>query len=338
MNRLILENQNKITYLEEVTYNIERIRTYLKRSLKDFSFISSFDASLLLDNFDNKNFISLDSFEGLIIEEDEMKVRKTLLDLLKLFKNMFKDLFYIETIEAMKKSELEEYSLIMLDEEMNSYEVVTLTLNKVDKIYASFRFNELYNTIYKLISSQKENDIPFDSAYIKIAISLIQKTKNGVVKTSKELIEELKDYKVEVIDEENYIEARSETLKDRIPLIIEIGPSNVRKEELTLISKLGRNQIKRVDVVEEIQKLSKLLNEEYYKKSFRNVLKYQAKCLHLEKLENGNRFCLCEDPNCINKVLDKTSSKTIYHTFSNVRFSKKCIVCAKEAKNIVFTK
>ena len=332
MKNLVLEKENQKIYLEDVNENVERIKDYLKKSLKDFSFIHGFSISLLLNNYQEGNFFSLDSFQGLVLEQDEIKARKILLDLLKLSKNMFKDLFFIECIEAKKEKELEEYSLILLDDDQRSYEVLTLDLIKEDRIYVSFKYNELYEVIYHLISSYKGNDLPFDASFTKIAFSLIQRTKNGVMKTCKELQEELVSYRSTILSEENYLEAREEISQEGIPVIIEIGPSNVRKEELTLITKLGRIQIQRSEVKEEIEKVRKLLNEEYYKKSFKSTLKYQAKCLDFDKLNSGNRFCLCEDPNCLNKVLEKTDSKNLYHTFSNVRFSKKCIVCSKEAK------
>ena len=333
MKELIFKQHDQILYLEPVTSNVERIRTYLKDNLKDFSLYTG-DESLVL-NFKKGDYLNLNEFLGFSFDEDEIKLRKKLLDLLKLFKNMFKELFFIETIEAKKISEVETYSLILLDDELVSYEVVTLTL---EDNHITFRFDNLYEIIYNLLLYRKGNQVAFDSSYEKIALSLIQKNKNNVLQHAKQVKETLSNYNVAIFDSDNYLEFEEFALKNHIPLVIEIGPSNVRKNELTLISKFGKKQINKDNLIEEVELIKKQINEDYYKQSFKNVLAYQKKCLKLEDLEKGNRFCSCLSPDCLKEVQNKNQSKTFYHTFSNVRFSKKCLVCGKEARDIIFSR
>ena len=335
MEKISISDQETI-YLEEVTYNVEKIKDYLKKALIGFHMVYGSLSNKYSMILNRGEYFSLDYLNGIIIEEDEFITRKKVLDLLKLFKNMFKDIFHMETCEAKLFSNLEKYVLIGLDDSKESHILVEFLLEKENKNIATFTFENLNEKIAVIFKNYYSNQLPFDNAYHKILISLIQKNKPEVLKCLKEVKEILNCYLPIVTSKDNYLEVEEEVKKSHIPLLIEIGPSNVKKNQLTIISSLGKKQVLISNLLEEVLKLKEELNYSFYQRSFKEILIYQRKVMNLEEIKEGNRFCLCLDQKCVNQVESLFPNKRIYHTFSNLCFSKKCIVCNQEARNIVF--
>lgn len=312
----------------------EKFRSLLTKVFHNFNLVSEIDESLFTNKGDYFSFITL---EGSSIYEEEFSSRKKLLDLLKVFKKLFFDAFNIEVIEAKKIDQKEVYSLLYIDRNKDSYELVNLKLTKQNDLYViRYSFNNLIEHIYRIISKEYNDISCFEFVENQIAILVIQKNKEGVLTKVKKIKEELNEYRFKVFDSfDNLFDKENELLND-YPLIIEIGPGNIRKKQITLIDKTNKYQIEEETLLIKVKSLIEEMDKGRYQSSLRNVLEYNSKCIDLEKLMIGNRFLVCENDSCLKQIKSKLETEDFYQPFTGVRFSKKCIICSKEAKNIIF--
>lgn len=334
MENLILEKNFNKLYLEEITYNLERVRDYLKTNLSNFSLLESDNLFDFIDLFNHGSYFSLYELKGFFYENDEIQARKKLMDLLKFFKDLFKELFAVETLEAKKIIEQEEYSLLLVGHD-RTIELLSLKLMRKDNYVTLISLDNFKEKISNLFDLNFNNLYSFSSSLYQIGFSLIQNNKPEVNKAYHEIVN-LISYKSILLGKKSYLDLESGFLKMHIPFLIEIGPSNLKKHQVTLISQFERKQINIDDFKMEIKKSIEENQKLFYQKSLKLVIDYQKKINNLIDLKDGNRFCLCDDSNCFNKVQEQVESNKLYHSFSNLGFTKKCIVCNKPSKNIIF--
>ena len=146
----------------------EKFRSLLTKVFHNFNLVSEIDESLFANKGDYFSFITL---EGSSIYEEEFSSRKKLLDLLKVFKKLFFDAFNIEVIEAKKIDQKEVYSLLYIDRNKDSYELVNLKLTKQNDLYViRYSFNNLIEHIYRIISKEYNDISCFEFVENQIAI------------------------------------------------------------------------------------------------------------------------------------------------------------------------
>ena len=319
-------NDNAL-YLKEVTYNYERVREYLKENLSSFTFVSNVSDIEFLISCSEKEFFSLDHLLGLVFDNDERLLRNKLLDILNLFKSMFSTLFSIECIEA-KESDNENYCLLCLID--NSFkEVVSL---RIDNCVGYIRFNDVKELIYNLL--EKES-LSFLSYYYQIGLSLIQDNQPIVNSLKKEVESKLSKFKI-IHYNDNYLKTREKVHQNEVPLIVEIGPSNAKKREVTFVTKYETRQVSLDNFESEISSLIKVVDHLCHKESIKKVIGAQKKQDDIEKLKEGERFCLCSNLECKREVEKKLENKKIYQSFLNVSSNKKCIICSNPSSKVFF--
>lgn len=321
-------NGSSPLYLKEVTYNYERIREYIKNNLSSFTFISSVSEIEFLRDRLEKEFFSLDELSGLIFEENEHLLRNKLLDILNLFKVMFSTLFSIECVEA-KEADNENYSLLCVVD--NSFkEVVSLRIeNNAGYIIFS-------NTKEILCQLLEKEDLSFFSYYYQIGLSLIQGNKPSVIALKKVIESKIKKYKVKLYCDD-YLKIRETACQKEVSLIIEIGPSNAKKNEVTIITKYENKQMAVDNLENGIDSIIKDIDAINHKQSMKKVMQVQKKQDDLENLKIGQRFCLCDNPNCREKIKCKLNVNTLYQSFLNISSNKKCIVCKNPSSKVFFS-
>ena len=321
-------------YLNSTMRAYEKFRLLLTKVFHNFNLVSEIDESLFSNKGDYFSFITL---EGVSIYEEEFSSRKKLLDLLKVLKKLFYEAFNVEVIEAKKYGKREIYSLLFVDENKESYELVKFELSNINNLFIiNYSVLNLIEHINKIISSRYNNLSCFEFNEKQIAILIIQKNKEGVLSKVKKIKEELSEYKFKVYDSfDNLLDKENALLKD-YSLVIEIGPGNIRKKQITIIDKTNKYQIEEDILLTKVKSLIEEMNKKFYQASLKNVLSYNSKCVEFSKLSVGNRFLVCEDKSCLKQIENQLKTKDFYQPFAGIKFSKKCIICSKEANNIIF--
>ena len=116
-----------------------------------------------------------------------------------------------------------------------------------------------------------------------------------------EIKSKIKKYKVKLYCDD-YLKIRETACQKEVPLIIEIGPSNVKKNEVTIITKYENKQMAVDNLENEIDSIIKDIDTINHKQSMKKVMQVQKKQDDLENLKIGQMFCLCDDPNCREKI------------------------------------
>lgn len=333
---LVFQEDKNIIYLQPVTLVYEQIREYLKSHLNKYDFISKIDFELMSKNHLNGCFFSLNDFNGLIIEQDEIRARNQAMDLLSLFKKMVKELFYLEAIDAKTADSKEKYSVIIVGYSM-TYSLVEIEIECLDQIFVHISFNNVLNFITSLLYDFRNQISPFNISNHQIGIALLQSNHPEVISMSKKIAHTLSNYRIDnYLISQNYIEEESKLLDDSVSIIVEIGPRNVKKNQVTLISKLEKNIVKLDEIDTYLLKMINNLNNEVYKISLKRVFIFQKNKKEINLLEKGNRFACCLDNNCIDKVKKQTGGEKIYQSFSNINSSNRCIACGKSVSKTFF--
>ena len=333
MNKeIVINKENKEIYLNQVIYKCEEIRNLiLKTFINDFIFVSKIDLNLIPFKA-NKIYFSFDSYRGVCKFDDEFSARKKLLDIMKFFKKCFFDCFDVETIEVEVVGERGSYELLFSDDLNQSHLLLTLSLSN-DLL--DFSLIDLEKNIYIIISNAYDGFLSWDRSKNPLVILTIQK--NKIASEIKRIKEQLINEEFLVIDEVTNLSKMEEKLiNEGHLLLIEVGPSNVKKQQLTLVTDELKRQIPINDLLLEINKVKDASRKHYYQLSLKKVLNFNKKVVNFDDLINGNRFCCCLEKTCLSKIQDKIKFKKLYYPFTNLRFSKKCIVCQKEGKNIIF--
>lgn len=320
-------NGSNPLYLKEVTYNYERIREYIKNHLTSFTFISNISEVDFLRSCSEKEFFSLDEFSGVIFDDSVQLLRNKLLDILNLFKGMFSTLFSIECVET-KVAENENYCLLCLIKS-SLKEVVSL---RIDSNVGYINFLNIKEIISDLLENE---NLSFFSYFYQIGLSLIQENQPSVISMKKVIESKLTKFNVKIYCKD-YIKTRERIYRNELPLIIEIGPSNANKNEVTIITKYENKQVAVDKLEKEIDSIIKDIDVINHKESMKKVIQVQKKQEDLENLKIGQRFCLCDNPNCREKVNCKLNNKKLYQSFLNITSNKKCIICNKPSSKVYF--
>lgn len=335
-DELILQNNKSLIYLQPVTLIYEQIREYLKSHLNNFDFISQIDSELMINNHLSGSFFSLNDFNGLVIEKEEIKARNQVMDLLSLFKKTIKDLFYLEAIDAKFVHSKEVYSVIIVGTSF-TYSLVDIKIEFLDQIIVNISFNNIFDFISSLLIDFKNQICPFNISNNQIGIALLQSNHPEVISMSKKIAHILSNYRIhDYFINQNYLEEESKLLVENALILVEIGPRNVKKNQVTLISKLEKNIVKFDDIESCLLKMINNLNNEVYRNSLKRVFTFQKNQKEIDLLKKGNRFACCLDSNCVDKVKKQTGGEKIYQSFSNINSSNHCIVCGKIVSKTFF--
>ncbi len=195
---------------------------------------------------------------------------------------------------------------------------------------------------------------------IIIPIYYKEKDKEKVLKVAKKVKAKLKQFRIEMDSREDYTPGWKFNEWDLkgVPLRIEIGPKDIEKNQVVLVRRLDRNKefipldklnSKLIEKkFEEITELMFVKAEESFKrakaKNFDEILKKINAGIHLVEIP------FCNSQECVDKLKEQTIKVRGIQLFANNEKSveecvknsekkakgKKCAVCGKQAKVIVW--
>lgn len=333
--KLRLEEKNSSIYLDEITLAYEMLREELKRRIEKNYHLVSKISSKLYDVFSEGSFFSLNDLKGLIIEDSEIEARNKLMDFIVLIKEIFKKTFSTETFEAKVFSKKEEYYIFVINDQMESYSLVKLNLAYNDKYIVKMAFNKFGDFFNWYKTTQNKRNAHFDSSWNQIALFCLKSNHNEVVHQAKVYKELLSDYRISLVENDgDYIKNEENLLDENIPLIIEIGPRNVKKHQVCLITSKRKIIVDESELINQIEMMKREINDDFYSNSLKQVLSFSKKQTDINLLEKGNRFCICMCPECLKVVKEKTNANKLFIPFTKSIFSK-CVVCNNKAKEVV---
>ncbi len=190
--------------------------------------------------------------------------------------------------------------------------------------------------------------IPPKLAEIQIAIIpiLFDKTKEKVLKKSKELLKLLKNYRIYLDEREDYSAGWkfNEYELKGIPLRIEIGPKDIEKDQIVLVRRdnLKKEIIKMKDLNKKVEEiLDDIQNNLYHKaKEFLNKNINSVNNINeMKKTINSNKIVKlnwCEDKICEETLKDKTDGAKCLNISLTEKGKGKCFNCNKNATCVAF--
>ncbi len=206
-----------------------------------------------------------------------------------------------------------------------------------------------------LISVHGDNKglvLQFDISPVQIIIIpiIFDESKTEILEAVKKIKNMLKEYRVEIDNTEKrpgekfyYWEMKG------VPVRIEIGPKDVKNNQVVLVNRLGQKKtVKQEDLVKEIQKMSVDMYEELRtraEKYFNSMINDADSFSELEKIlkDKGGlvrvNFCSVEKEGekCAGIIKEKTGGEVRGTKFSESEKSNgKCIICGKKSNCVVY--
>ncbi len=333
--KLQSEGKNNLIYLDEITLAYEILRVELKKRIEKSYHLVSGIGPELQKNFSEGSFFSLNDLEGLIIKNSEIEVRNELMNFIILIKEIFKKIFSIETFDSKILSKKEEYHIFIINDQLESYSLVRLNLTCGNKYIVKIEFNNFLKFFNWYKTTQKKRNVHFDSSYTQIALFCLKSKHNEVIHQAKVYKELLKDYRISlVVNDGDYVTNEEKLLDDNIPLIIEIGPRNISRHQVCLITSKRKIIVDDKDLINQIEIMRKEINDDFYSISLKQILLFSKKQTDINLIKRGNRFCICMCQTCLKVVKEKINANKVFIPFTKTLFSK-CIVCKKKAKEMI---
>lgn len=338
MNKeLILKVKDKTIYLEDIMFAYEQFVDKIK-NVDSFCYVSEIDSELL--TIKDKIYFSLYQLKGLGSFKNEISARNEIMNLLMFIKTIMGEVFSIYPIEGMIDGEEDKYAIYLFDNYNSLQKIFEAQLIKENDNYIiKFGFIDLKETIYHIINSEVKR-FSFFSSKIQIGLLPIQKEKEGVMSSIKELKKELgRDYRVEIFSStSSYLLDEKRLLELGIPLIIELGPSNLKKGQVTICTRNDKTQ-------ESLFMIKDVIKEKGYQydsllkvDSLDKVIENQKKVENLFSIKEGNKFVCCKKRECIEKIKQDNEFKELVMPFSQVVNSSKCICCGDKGQSLFFGK
>jgi hypothetical protein len=321
-------------YLEETTYQyIKFMKSFLTLS---FSYSKTLDFTkedLINLNKLNTLYINMNEFNFLGMYEKEIIARNVIMDLLKRTENLLREEFLVEGYAGKVLEDNETYNLYF-DIQDKTYLFLTISLEKYDdKFYISGNYFDLKNNLDVITKNITQVDCLNEVAILKIKYN-----EEGVSKQALEIQETLNKNNISntiIKGEGGFYQNEEGILNSLIPLIVEVGPSNIKKHQLTLVSKLGRIQIDEEKYLEEIVNLLAKLKKNEQNNSLNDIFTKRVKQKNFDLLKVNEKLTCCLNPNCVSKIKEKTQCSKIIIPFNQNPFTNQCIVCLNNAREII---
>jgi prolyl-tRNA synthetase len=169
------------------------------------------------------------------------------------------------------------------------------------------------------------------------------KTKDAVLKEARKLEEKLKDvFRTKLDDREEFSPGfkYNEWELKGVPIRIEIGPKDIKKEQVMLVR---RDTFKKEEVkTSKAEDRIKVLLEDIQKNIFNKALDMLKNNTHNVKnyeefkkaLQKGGiiQACWCGERSCEDKIKEETGAKITNIPFNQGKVSYGCVYCGKKAK------
>lgn len=192
--------------------------------------------------------------------------------------------------------------------------------------------------------------IPPKVAPIQIVIIPIyqEKNKEEVVKEARKIKKNLeKEFSIHLDERDEYTPGFkfNEWELKGIPLRIEIGPKDIKKNQVVLVRRDNgeKDSVKTKNLETKINKTLELIQENLFekaKKSMESKIKKVDSLDKIKKTVEGNWALInwCGENSCEEKIKDKTTAKIINIPFdlNQEEIKGKCAICGKKAKHKVY--
>lgn len=306
--------------------------------------------------------------EGHTVYANKKDAEREVLDILKLYKQVFKDLFAVPAIMG-QKTDKEKFAGA---DYTTSIETV-LPDGKTIQAGTSHHLGQGFAKAFDITFLDKDGVVryPYQNSWglttrsigvaviahgddkgliLPPAIAYYQavivpvfndKTKKAVLKEAKILLKSLKGVRAYVDDSDkspgwkfNHWELKG------VPLRLEIGPRDIKEKQVIIVKRTGgKRSVKRSKL--NVKKLLSEVHEELYN----NALKVQKlkvkKVLSKDELYKAIRegfvakSCWCGDEGHEDELKNALGAKSANMPFGAKLFSKKCAFCGKAAKHVV---
>lgn len=360
-------NKDQLIILPEGYYIISQIISYLKENYQklgyeegiiineEYIFSSSIN-ELMNINYDFNKI----SINNNLLKEQEInlltngkyidaftKARFNLVSLIDINVKLGEKLINVPFISGRDLTNTQESYIILFPTSNNGFIKISElsylgNINNMYYVKSNFNIN---NALIGVLSNRKDDRLFISPKLTKnqIVIKTIKKNEQGVMKQAKEINNILmKDFLLILDDTE--LDNESAYIKKGIPLIIKIGPMNIKHNSLTFISSV--NDYKEniylsmdEDIVSYIHKLFDKIETNMYYEGINNLLSNNVKCKTFDELVtslNNNKISkvvICDSEDCLNK-LDK-NKYYLLEEFNQRMFSHTCIICGNSGKRII---
>ena len=189
--------------------------------------------------------------------------------------------------------------------------------------------------------------LPPRVAPIQVIIVPIAQQKEGVLKKSNEIFENLKkDFRVKLDDRDNLSTGYkfNDWEMRGVPIRLEIGPRDIENNQCILVRRDTSEKIvcKFDDLNSKIKELLDEIHNNMYKECEERLKERTTVAHTLEEFENQIntkqgfiKAMWCGDIKCEDKIKELTSAKSRCIPFNEEHLDDKCVVCGKPAKHMV---
>lgn len=277
---------------------------------------------------------------GKYLNEIEEARNKTI-DILEIYNLLGKDLLAIPFL--MGKLPLEQDKNI-LSTYLGKKDVEASYLGKKKEYYLNYSCitTDILFTLLNIHRDEKGLVLPPRIAPNQIAIVPLKQNEKGVLKECREVLENLKrkGFRV-VLNDSNKItsnEKRTSFIEAGIPLIIEIGPRDVERKMIEVIS---RDNLEKIEIlnddklVEQINYLLQKMHKRMYNKILINSIKKEKSIVDINSLlikENEvNKVSWCGEEECLKNY----KSHMNFISFNQQQKEDKCLFCSRKSKYVI---
>lgn len=188
--------------------------------------------------------------------------------------------------------------------------------------------------------------LPPKVAPIQVVIVPVAANKPGVKEKASEIYDSLKEFRVELDDRDQYTPGYKFNYWEMkgVPIRLEIGPRDIENNQCVLVRRdtLEKTTVSLENMNKEIEKLLEEIQSNMFKMAQENVQKRTNVAKDMEEFkkvidENQGyvKAMWCGNPECEERIHEVTGAKSRCIPFEQEKISDKCVVCGKDAKELV---
>ena len=269
------------------------------------------------------------------------EARNNAIDLVEVFNVLGKELLAIPFYLG-KDVNNENYNFITT--QFGSSNIFTNFIGKINEYYSTESSIDIsvLKTICDIHKDDKGLMLPPKISPTQVAILPLKQNEKGVLKACRELNEKLLNFGIRsIVDEGNMLNKDKKEIyfEKGIPLIIEIGPRDLEREELelTLRDSLKETILKNdLNICININNLLSSIQKNLFNRALDNLLDSEIELINKESLNQLEKEHIYKMNWCGNSLcLNENSENIKLISFNQQIFGEICPICQKKAKHVV---